>query len=515
TFHFHPLLFCRLSFTCLCPYVYSPFLSDLSLTLSLSLQAQSPATKMAMQEGSPAPAPCAQVVGNAFVEQYYQILHQSPGVVHRFYQDISLLSRPDDKGAMTTVTTMLAINDKILSLNYEDYTVEIKTADAQESHEKGVIVLVTGLLTGKDDVRKKFTQTFFLAPQDKGYFVLNDVFRYVEENESQSTTSMLVNGINGNAQTADLTPEPVPSKEPVPNTVEPEASIENDLNIEVKELNNGAEGYDSSVKDDGWGIEKEVVVVTAQSIQNENLTGDDSAPVALEDAPKKSYASIVKVTTTSSQVYVPTNKVRTAPANTNQQSFSSAKPAPAPESSAPTSDSAPESNNFIEEAEGHSIYVRNLPYNATPAQLEEKFKKYGPIKPNGIQVRSNKQGSCFGFVEFEMLSSMYSALEASPITIGDHEAAVEEKRTNSRVGSSGRGRYSTGRVGFRNDSLRARGNFSGGRGYGRNESRNQVEFTGRPKGPSGRSGEGYQRANQNGSGRGGRQGGVNRSSLPA
>lgn len=59
---------------------------------------------MAAQEGTPAPS--AQVVGNAFVEQYYHILHQSPALVHRFYQDSSLLSRPDINGTMTTVTTM-------------------------------------------------------------------------------------------------------------------------------------------------------------------------------------------------------------------------------------------------------------------------------------------------------------------------------------------------------------------------------------------------------------------------
>lgn len=94
-----------------------------------------------------------------------------------------------------------AINEKIMSLNYEDHTVEIKTADAQESHEKGVIVLVTGCLTGKDNARRKFTQTFFLAPQDKGYFVLNDVFRYVGESES------LVNGTSENAPAVALTPE--------------------------------------------------------------------------------------------------------------------------------------------------------------------------------------------------------------------------------------------------------------------------------------------------------------------
>lgn len=61
---------------------------------------------MAMQEASPASAPSAQVVGNAFVEQYYHILHHSPELVHRFYQDSSSLSRPDKDGVMTAVTSM-------------------------------------------------------------------------------------------------------------------------------------------------------------------------------------------------------------------------------------------------------------------------------------------------------------------------------------------------------------------------------------------------------------------------
>lgn len=93
-----------------------------------------------------------------------------------------------------------AINEKIISLNYEDYTAEIKTADAQESYEKGVIVLVTGCLTGKDNVGRKFSQTFFLAPQDKGYYVLNDVFRYIEENDTPQLNSIPVNIINENVE---------------------------------------------------------------------------------------------------------------------------------------------------------------------------------------------------------------------------------------------------------------------------------------------------------------------------
>lgn len=97
-----------------------------------------------------------------------------------------------------------AINETITSLNYEDYTAEIKTADAQESYEKGVIVLVTGCLTGKDNVRRKFSQTFFLAPQDKGYYVLNDVFRYIEENDAPQLNSASVDITNEIAEAVHM-----------------------------------------------------------------------------------------------------------------------------------------------------------------------------------------------------------------------------------------------------------------------------------------------------------------------
>lgn len=74
---------------------------------------------------------------------------------------------------------MQSINAKILSLNYGDFEAEIKSVDAQESLNGGVNVLVTGYMTGKDNIVQNFTQSFFLAPQDKGYFVLNDIFRYM------------------------------------------------------------------------------------------------------------------------------------------------------------------------------------------------------------------------------------------------------------------------------------------------------------------------------------------------
>ncbi|KAK1356973.1 NTF2 domain-containing protein [Heracleum sosnowskyi] len=77
---------------------------------------------------------------------------------------------------------MKAISEKILSLNYGEFRAEIKSVDVQESLNKGVHVLVTSYLTGKDNVVRDFTQSFFLATQERGgYYVLSDMFRYLEK----------------------------------------------------------------------------------------------------------------------------------------------------------------------------------------------------------------------------------------------------------------------------------------------------------------------------------------------
>ncbi|KAL1215116.1 Nuclear transport factor 2 [Cardamine amara subsp. amara] len=458
---------------------------------------------MAQQEASSSPG--AEVVGRAFVEQYYHILHQSPGLVHRFYQDSSLLTRPGVTGLVTTVTTMQAINDKILSLKYEDYTAEIETADAQESHERGVIVLVTGRLTGNDNVMKKFSQTFFLAPQDKGYFVLNDVFRFLEEKEVVAQArSVAINGTIRDVQA------PV-ELERVIVTHEPEVELEPVASIEEEDLDNVAEVYDPSDKDEGVVVDVEPIEPPTQ------LSHNEVSSVSQGDAPKHSYASILKLkksgpVPTPTPTHVARNKSIAAPVNTNQKPI-----APPAEHASASETSAPENvlnnSNVDVEDDGHSIYVRNLPFDSTPTQLEEVFKKFGAIKHEGIQVRSNKQGFCFGFVEFETSSGKQSALEASPVTIGDRQAVVEEKKTNSRGGNSGgsRGRYFSGRGSFRNESFKGgRGGGGRGGGYGRGGGGGGGgEFSGRPKSSNPRNGgEGYQRVPQNGgSGRGGGGGG--------
>lgn len=68
----------------------------------------------------------------------------------------------------------------IMSLNFN--AIEIKTAHSLESWNGGVLVMVSGSMQIKDfSVRRRFMQTFFLAPQEKGYFVLNDIFHFNDD----------------------------------------------------------------------------------------------------------------------------------------------------------------------------------------------------------------------------------------------------------------------------------------------------------------------------------------------
>ncbi|KAK7851919.1 hypothetical protein CFP56_040536, partial [Quercus suber] len=85
----------------------------------------------------------------------------------------------------------------------------------------------------------------------------------------------------------------------------------------------------------------------------------------------------------------------------------------------------------------HAIFVPNLPMNATVEQLEAVFNNFGPIKHNGIQVRSSKQqGTCFGFVEFESASSMQSAIELTMTEGGFQDGLVIKMITLGAVETS-------------------------------------------------------------------------------
>lgn len=75
-----------------------------------------------------------------------------------------------------------AINDRIKELDIQDCKVRVTNVDSQESF-KNIVVQVIGEMSNRAAPHRKFVQTFVLAEQPNGYFVLNDIFRYISDDE--------------------------------------------------------------------------------------------------------------------------------------------------------------------------------------------------------------------------------------------------------------------------------------------------------------------------------------------
>ncbi|KAD3336584.1 hypothetical protein E3N88_32103 [Mikania micrantha] len=381
------------------------------------------------------------------------------------------------------VSAQVAINSKILSLNYDEFRAEIKSVDAQESLSGGVNVLVTGYLTGKDNVLRKFTQAFFLATQDKGYFVLNDMFRYMED-------ANYAEGVN--APVADVE-DPINSEQVIESVavVEdhiPDQAVEPLEESQVEEVIHTPENVNVTVEVAIVEENEEAPELVVEAQEPSQLVVEPPQLVVesntkIDEVPRKSYASIVMDLKQNGVAFSPPAPVLRKPQPKNQEQQVNSVPTAAvvPEAAASNVD-AVENGSHEEEADGYSIYIKGLPMNATPALLEDEFKKFGPIKPNGIQVRSNRlQGFCFGFVEFEVPEAV--------------QKAIEVFRT--------RGRFPMGRGGgFRNEGMRGRGSFTGGRGYNRGGDFGRNDYGGSKGGgrggaPPNRGGDGYQRERVN------------------
>ncbi|XP_064975329.1 nuclear transport factor 2-like [Musa acuminata AAA Group] len=415
---------------------------------------------------------------------------------------------------------------------------EIKKVNSQESHHGGVLVHVTGRLTKEDNVKRDFSQSFFLAPQETGYFVLNDILQYVDEidehqgsgeiderqrhqgsaNEQEETVSVpidvvvapakeICDSVSNDESSAVQEKEPgnevcdsvnegesstvqeqepgeevcdsvsngesstVQGKEPS-NEVSDSANNGESSTVQGKEpsnevsdsANNGesstVQGKEPSNEVSDSMNNGESSTVQEKQLDNEvsNVVSDSSH----QQMPKRTYASVIK-----SAKDVPVN---VATAEWVPVVAAPSKPVPAPTPEEPISSSVDE----------RSICVKNIPLHATPALLEEQFKRFGPIKPGGSQVRGHhkwqESHSCFGFVEFQTSDSARRAIEASPIVMSGRSVKIEPKKIlNPGVDRYG-GRFPPGGVDGQQSGLRQHGN----RGYvgGRAGNRTRLDTAG-------------------------------------
>ncbi|KAK1426757.1 hypothetical protein QVD17_15437 [Tagetes erecta] len=439
----------------------------------------------------------ASQVGSYFVQQYYQVLQQQPEFVHQFYADSSTMVRVDGEST-ENASAIFQIHTLVQSLHFSG--IEIKTINSLESWNQGIVVVVSGSVKSKlFSGWRKFVQTFFLAPQEKGYFVMNDIFHFVSEEDTHHHPSYV-------ALEAKVDSQPVTSELPVGedaleaearenlNSINLEGNDEDDYYNSSQEAQHlqHQEDYESESYDDQAPLEEHVqntvdyvkqeqpthhqntVDQYVQEPVHQNNVESIHEPVSaveepIEEPVKFTYASILRSKGKSSPsvpAQAPANKSVAPSSEWHQTPEPVAQPPPVSYAAESTTQLAQESFTS-EEGDSKSVYVRNLPTTVTSLEIFEEFKNFGKIKQDGVFLKNRKDvGVCFAFVEFEDLEGVQKAIEASPIQLAGRQVYIEERRANSS--GSIRGGRGRGSVRGRGDASRGRyggGSYARGNGF--------------------------------------------------
>ncbi|KAI6693701.1 hypothetical protein NL676_021411 [Syzygium grande] len=391
-----------------------------------------------MATAYPIPLTAAQV-GTYFVGHYYKVLQQQPEIVHQFYSDASTMLRID--GHMReSATAMLQIHTLVMSVSYTG--VEIKTIHAQESWNGGVLKTKlnhhAAVLLAQSKYPFKLAASHPIPEPVPTYMMGGEV----QAREYASTSDVKENGPVDNYR--------------VPERSQPDPELESTLEANQTAESNG-------------------------SVQNVVNASQDNSPTSVDESvgepQKHTYASILRVAKGQSAPSVApppsVNKNSLAvsewdhtPEPTGQQPI-----APANVHEPSGAETGEEVSGVDDEGEIKSVYVRNLPPTVSESEIEEEFRQFGKIRPDGVVIRGRKDlGVCYAFVEFEDMDGVHSAVKAGSAQIAGRQVYIEERRPNSNIPS--RARRGRGRGSYQTEV--SRGRF-GGRNFSRGSGQNGVD----------------------------------------
>jgi len=362
----------------------------------------------------------------------------------------------------------------------------LSSVDSLASTGGGIVIQVLGELSNRDEPSQKFAETFFLAEQPTGYFVLNDIFRYLKEDvesdydetdpeplndlgSSSHDVSLSRNGIvNGFHSDTDA-----PASEQIDNREEPLTELSVDpRQTDETQADTGTtipENSESGLHDEvsrgatAPGAMEQLVQSSTEAMEHEpepTLHEEPSPTRAREPSVEaKSHAPAPASTPT-----VPLARSWATMAATNSEKWHAPQELrasavgslshPKPVTSQPSRKEAVKVSsvgiptlfalNLLEKPEPALGYIKHVGPKVQKTALHDALVKFGPLKDLDINRQkvlvlldsSNSSKSC-GFVEFANMASLHDAIAASPIDLDSTiKLVVEERRKSAKTGEA-------------------------------------------------------------------------------
>lgn len=444
--------------------------------------------------GKPAVQPSE--VGWLFVTQYYTFLNQNPSRLHCFFTKKSTLVHGTEQEEISPCFGQQQIHDKITSLAFQDAKVFVSNVDSQSSASGGIIVQVLGELSNNGGAWRKFAQTFFLAEQPNGYYVLNDIFRYLkDEDEIEAEAEAVDEAIEEEIAQADKEGKEVPHQievnnignanavphlpslsapnaeagsraiESTPEPAEAAATTETeDAPATIEEVvatETAAEPTKAGA--DQVGVDKKVTAVSAEEPKAGGAAKDAAAAAKTETAPAAAATAPAAAAAPAPAAPTGPPKPKTwatlaasdvtrwgSNVSTEAKGVSSSRPASSTASSASAPKSATSKPSPAATAGGSSnsspsVYIKNVVADqVSDAQLRQALEAFGTVKD--LQIIAAR--SC-AFAEFTSVDGARKAAAKGSVQVGKNgwSVQVEERRKNPAGPGAGRGGAGAGRGG--------------------------------------------------------------------
>lgn len=231
-------------------------------------QDQSGQSASRSQAGSESSSLSKDEVGWYFVEQYYTTLSKNPERLHLFYGKHSQFVYGLEAEVANVSVGRQQIQDRIKALDLQDCKVRVSNVDSQAS-EDNIVIQVIGETVNKGGEPKKFVQTFILAKQPSGYFVLNDILRYINDDAEEDAAETTGDAEETVAAETQAAVEPEVSKIEAPKV--DATPVEVDTTTANKDVEKPAET-------------SEPAPVSTEATSTEQATEKDAAPAKIESA---------------------------------------------------------------------------------------------------------------------------------------------------------------------------------------------------------------------------------------
>ncbi|ORY83998.1 NTF2-like protein [Neocallimastix californiae] len=273
-------------------------------------------------------------IGWEFVQEYYTIMHHEPESLYKFYGTNSYFCYGLEGESTQYCHGKEEIRKRIGDIDYKECRVVVSNVDSQPSNNGGIIVQVLGEMLNRDEQAIKFAQTFFLAVQQNGYYVLNDIFRNLKDE---------VNEESAKAQAAPAQ-KSAPTKEAAPATKESTTEAPKPTAAKVAAA---AEKPAASTATN----------TTTNTTPAQNRPISYSSVVSTPSNATKSYSKVIQGDSSKSSFVV--KQAASVPAQKHQDNRNN--------------------NNNNQDKDSYTVFIK-LPFTVSKEEISNALTKFGDIK---------------------------------------------------------------------------------------------------------------------------------------